>query len=147
MNRNQFLELRNLPGKTIASDIEFIPHKFSTSSLIFEQVEVSNSLGYELILNGSFVPAIPAIKFNFSIKSAGGSICRIEINGKLHREAGRTHKHDLRTENCPRKNLPFADARSDLDLSKQSASEIWAIICKEANIIHTGVFKDPSRRS
>lgn len=143
MNRHDFLALRNLPDKTITADIEFVSNRSHSSSLIFEQIEVSNSLGYEVILNGSFVPAIPSLKFNFSIKSAGGPICRIEVNGKVHRQAGRTHKHDLRTESCPRKNLPFADARPDLDLSKQTPSEIWAVLCAEAGITHIGEFRDP----
>ncbi len=147
MNRDQFLVLRDLPDKTISSDIEFVPNRSHPDSLIIEQIQIENSLGYELILNGTFVPAIPAIKFNFSIKNAGGAVCRIEVNGRIHGQAGRTHKHDLKTENCPRLNLPSAVARPDLDLSKQSPSEIWKIICTEAQITHIGIFKDPNVRS
>ncbi len=142
MNRSEFIELRDLPDKIIHSDLEFTPSKFSSVSLVCEQIEVTNSLGYDLVLNGTFVPTIPSIKFNFAIKGIG-AICRIEVNGKIHREAGRTHKHDLKNENCPRKNLPFAEARSDLDLSKQTPADIWQKICEESGIVHTGTFRSP----
>jgi len=111
MNRDQFTELRDLPDKVIASDIEFLPDKAISTTLSFDQVEVENGLGYELVLNGSYIPNIPALKFNFVVNGVG-AICRIEINGVVHKPVGRTHKHALIDENCPRKNLPHADASS-----------------------------------
>jgi hypothetical protein len=141
MDRIEFEELRDLSDKTIVSDIEFLPSKSVSTTLTFE-VPVSNSTGYDLILNGSYMPDIPKLKLNFSIKGIG-PICRIEVNGPLHRDAGRTHKHELHHESCPRQNLPNAIARPDLDLSRLSPKDIWSLLCEEANIVHVGVFKEP----
>jgi hypothetical protein len=141
MDRVEFEELRDLPDKTITADIEFLPNKSVSTTLSFE-VPVSNTTGYDLILNCSFVPDIPKLKLNFSIKGIG-PICRIEVNGQVHRDAGRTHKHDLHNESCPRQNLPNAVARPDLDLSLSSPKDIWDLLCVEANITHIGDFKEP----
>lgn len=142
MNRDQFTDLRDLPDKVIASDIEFLPDKAISTTLSFDQVEVENGLGYELVLNGSYIPNIPALKFNFVVKGVG-AICRIEINGVVHKPIGRTHKHALIDENCPRKNLPHADARPDLDLHTHTPRQIWETVCQESGILHTGKFVEP----
>jgi hypothetical protein len=142
MNRHEFETLRDLPDKEILSDIAFTPSKDTSTTLVFEQVKVSNSLGYDLVLNGSYIPDIPQVKFNFVVRGVG-PICRIEVNGKVHRRVGRTHKHYLMTADCPRLNLPEADTRLDLDLQNQTTKEIWEIICQQANITHRGEFKQP----
>jgi hypothetical protein len=141
MNRQDFEHLRDLPDKFIPADIVFV-QKDSRTTLSFERVVVQNAVGIELFLNGSYVPDIPSLKFNFSVRGVG-AICRIEINSKEHPPAGRTHKHTLETESCPRLNLPNAVQRPDFDLSRQSPREIWEIICREANIVHAGEFREP----
>lgn len=133
MDRAEFEQLRNLPDKEIKNDIVF--HDENPSTLAFNDVMVSNSLGIELILNGVIKPDIPAYKFNFSVRGVG-AICRVEVNSTIHKEAGRTHKHELRYESCPRQNLPYAVARPDLE--GMSLEEIWKTICTQALIKHSG---------
>ena len=141
MNKNEFDQLRNLPGKVIAADIAFTAKKDAGSdNLVFEQVEVQNSLGWDVVLNGTYKPSIPSITFNFVLRGAG-PVCRVCVNGTVHGDAGRTHKHDLRTENDPRLNLPTAVARPDLH--GRSVREVLAILCTQANINHTGALHDP----
>lgn len=142
MNRTEFEALRNLPDKIVAADIVFAQKNSTT--LVFQDVAVSNSLGIDLVLNGSFKPDIPAVKYNFCIKGVGPicrPICRIDVNGSIHGNEGRTHKHDLRSESCPRNNLPHAQQRPDFE--NLTAKQVWTKICLMANIQHTGRFEEP----
>ncbi|MGH8500005.1 MAG: hypothetical protein ACREEM_26330 [Blastocatellia bacterium] len=138
MTKSEFEFLRDLSGKEIKDDIVFRTKNATTLS--FDEVPVLNSLGLDLAVNGSFVPDIPAVKFNFYVRGIG-PICRVEVNSTIHGQAGRTHKHALQTESCPRRNLPHADARPDLE--NKTAKEVWEIVCKQAKISHIGIFNDP----
>src|SRR5262245_33957174 len=120
MNRAEFEQLRNMPDKEINNDIVFQVENVTTRG--FDNVIVSNSLGIDLVLNGIIKPDIPAYKFNFYVRGVG-PICRVEVNSTIHQNAGRTHKHELRKESCPRRNLPHAVARPDLE--QMSLQEIW----------------------
>jgi hypothetical protein len=142
MNRTEFEQLRDLPDKAIEGDIVFIPSKNISTILECEQVKVLNSLGINLILNCTYIPDIPRLKFNFHVQGVG-PICRVEVNGIVHREVGRTHKHYLVKESCPRKNLPEADPRPDLESLAHSPKAIWDKVCEQANIVHVGDFKEP----
>jgi hypothetical protein len=138
MDRAEFETLRDLPHKQVVDDITFTPKNATT--LVFQDVPVANALGLDLVLNGSFKPDIPAVKYNFSIKGVG-PICRVDVNGSIHGTEGRTHKHDLQTDSCPRKNLPTAKARPDLE--RLTALQVWQKVCAMANIQHTGRFEEP----
>jgi hypothetical protein len=140
MNRSDFEALRDLPGKTIAQDIAFSAPTSCLPNLIFDGVPVENSMGYDIILNGTFKPRLKAITFNFVVRGVG-PICRVCVNGTLHGDAGRTHKHDLQSEEDPRRNLPIAVARPDLVGLKPS--EVWTKLLTQANITHVGKFHDP----
>ena len=142
MTRAEFEQLRNLPGKRIAADIAFQPSKATSPNLTFENVAVENSLNWEVLLNGTFKPDLPAVTYNFHIKTAGGAVCRVCVNGTKHGSAGRTHKHDLQHESDPRNNLPVDVARPDL--VGKTAREVWATLMQQANIQHTGNFTDPA---
>ena len=72
-----------------------------------------------------------------------GPICRLDVNGTIHKDQGRTHKHELRDESDPRVNLPFAVSRSDIDVHAASVREIWEGLCAQANIEHVGAFSSP----
>lgn len=136
MNRFEFEMLRNVPDKTINGNLVFAVKKDSGSSnLVFDNIKVENSLNYELFLNATYKPDIPSVTFNFIIKNVG-PICRVCVNGMIHKNVGRTHKHDLQNDSDPRNNLPEAIARNDL--SGRKPSEIWQIICVQANIVHNG---------
>jgi hypothetical protein len=139
MNRHEFERLRDLPDKRIISDIIFTPSKQVSTTLTFDRVQVLNALDEEILLNGRYKPDIPSLAFNFVIPGVG-PICRLEVNATIHKAAGRTHKHGVMKESCPRLNLPFADARLEFDLNTQSPQEIWIIFCRQANITHLGAF-------
>lgn len=140
MNRQEFEQLRDLPGKRITADIVFSSHSKAGPNRVFEQVQVENSLELDVVLNGTYKPDIPSITFNFVIRGVG-PICRIDVNGTIHGAAGRTHKHDLQRDSDPRTNLPDVVPRPDL--VGKSPREVWEILCKQAGMIHTGNFVDP----
>jgi hypothetical protein len=141
MTRSEFEQLRDLPGKRITADIVFQRSRVTSPNLTFENVVVENSLNWEVLLNGTFKPDLPSVTYNFYIKSVGGAICRVCVNGMSHLNAGRTHKHDLQHESDPRNNLPVAVSRPDL--VGKTAREVWAMLMQQANIQHTGGFIDP----
>ena len=140
MTHAEFQQLRDLPEKIVVADIEFKFDKDGRPNMIFRDVAVLNSLGWEVSLNGTYKPDIPAVSFNFSVHGIG-PICRVDVNGTIHGSAGRTHKHDLRREEDARRNLPTAVARPDLE--GKTAREVWEDLCQRANIQHTGRFIDP----
>ncbi|HJT77233.1 MAG TPA: hypothetical protein VJ739_08525 [Gemmataceae bacterium] len=144
MTRDEFEELRRSP-KTIEGDIAFYPYEQDAEVWVFEGIKVENHLGYTLFLNGAYDPRTGYIKFNFALKAEGrrqsGPICRLEVRGKVHRDAGRTHKQDLREPRCMRRNLPHAVARDELE--KLGLRQVWETLCRQANIDHTGQFTEP----
>lgn len=142
MNRQEFESLRDLPNKTIVADIEFQPNQGIATSLTFRGVKVDNALGYDIELIGFYKPAIPAVVFTFVVGGVG-PICRLCVNNTVHGDEGRTHKHSLKEETCPKDNLPHAVARGDFDLNSQTVQDIWDRFCAEANIIHSGTLAEP----
>lgn len=143
MDRAQFETLRDLPDKVIYEEIVFAANKNAAPTVLFGPVPVYNSLNIEVMLHAHFNPNIPSLTFNFSVKDAGGPICRVDVNGNIHGNAGRTHKHELMTPDCPRLNLPTANARGDFDLTTMTPHEVWNIVCAEANITHRAGFQNP----
>lgn len=141
IDRAQFEALRDLPCKVIASDIVFQSGRDTRPNLTFDSIAVDNSLGHDVVLNGTYKPGIPSITFNFVLRGVG-PICRVDVNGTIHGDAGRTHKHDLTATGDPRLNLPHAIARPDLE--DISVWEVWQMLCQQAKITHTGLFVDPS---
>lgn len=135
MNKNEFEELRKLPDKFIEGDIIFIKTKDTKSYLFFEKIPVINRFRWNLLLNGKFWPDIPSYGFNFSIVDVG-PICRLEVNSNIHKDTGRTHKHEFTKESDSRNNLPTAIKREDFE--SLTIIEAWNKLCKEANIIHKG---------
>lgn len=140
MNKTEFDALRNLTDKEISDDILFKWENGTTLS--FKGVKVRNSMNVDVILNGTFKPDLPSVIYNFSVQGLG-PICRVCVNNTMH-NGSRTHKHELKTERCPRKNLPYSMPRPDLETL--SAREIWEVLCKQANISHTGQFIDPEEK-
>ena len=141
MNRAEFERLRSLQGKRITSDIEFTELRQARPNLVFDGISVENVDGWDVVLNGTYKPGVPAITYNFVLRGFG-PICRIEVNGTSHPGVGRTHKHELRKETDSRLNLPGPTVRADIQQSS-SPRQVWELLCKEAKIEHTGEFKDP----
>lgn len=142
MNRIEFERLRDLPDKKIKADIKFTLKKETSPNLTFDNIPLQNSLDWDILLNGTYKPNIPSVTFNFVLRGTG-PICRLDVNGQVHRSVGRTHKHSLQQESDskPSENLPHADARPDL--ADKSVREIWETLCKQAKIIHEGTFTPP----
>lgn len=140
MTRTEFHALRDLPGKTINADIVFRPVASNGGNLTFDNIPVENEGGWPVIVNGTYKPDIPTITYNFYIRSEG-PICRVCVNGVYHDPGGRTHKHELRSEEDQRTNLPTVINRPDLD--GLSPREIWEMLMRDARINHTGKFIDP----
>ena len=140
MNRQEFERLRDLPGKHIAADIEFVASKATSPNLTFDGIRVENELGLDVFVNGTYKPEIPSFSFNFRVGQLG-PICRVSVNSMHHKGVGRTHKNDLRDETDPRLNLPVAIARTDLE--GKTTREVWEILCRQARIEHTGKFVAP----
>jgi hypothetical protein len=140
MNRAEFERLRAIPEKAIHVDIVFKVEKATSPVLSFDKVIVENEMGLDLILSGHYNPLIPSFTYNFVVRGEG-PICRVDVNGTIHGKAGRTHKHELMTENCSRRNLPTAFARSDF--ANRNPREVWEALCAEAHIFHAGDFNDP----
>lgn len=140
MNRQEFEQLRDLPGKRIAADIAFVASKATSPNLTFDNIKVENDLGLDVYVNGTYKSEIPAFTFNFRVGQLG-PICRVSVNNMHHKNVGRTHKNDLKDESDPRQNLPFAIARQDLE--GKSVRQVWEILCRQARIEHTGAFLAP----
>jgi hypothetical protein len=136
-----FEALRDLPGKVISEDIVFLAGKNTSPVLTFDGIRIENALDVDLVVNGHFHPKFGGVTYNFFDRSAG-AICRIDVNGQIHKKAGRTHKHSVKTDNDVRRNLPNASAVPQY--VGKSPREIWEMVCAAANITHTGRFEDPS---
>ena len=152
----EFRALRDAPGKMIEADIEFQPMADASEIWEFRDVPVENQFGYAISVNGTYDPRIGYIKFNFVLRDGvkrkgrrgkqqgrgrAGPICRLEIKGRVHPGAGRTHKQAVTTPTCVRDNLPVAEARPDLE--KLGLREAWGWLCQQAKIEHKGQFIVP----
>jgi hypothetical protein len=140
MDQSEFQALRNLHEKRISSDILFLKTNSSGPNLVFENVVVENTDDLEVVLNGTYRPNLPSLTFNFVV-SGIGPVCRLDVNGTIHDPVGRTHKHELIKESDPRKNLPTAFKRDDIDSVNLEINTVWNQLCIQANIEHTGAIK------
>lgn len=144
MDRREFEELRDLPGKTVDCDIQFGAPTEAAPLLLFDNIPVTNSLGIDLRLHGKYNPLIRSIVFNFRIPQVG-PICRLEVNGTMH-GGSRTHKHSLHVEEDPRQNLP-TKVKPRPDLERKTLREVWETLCREAKIVHNGRLVEPEREA
>lgn len=142
MDRAQFTALRDLPGKRIDKDLVYEVDPAHAPLKKLKTVDVVNAGGVKVKLDGTFHPLRDAVSFTFSCAAAGGPICRVDVRGTVHKQAGRTHKHDLHQPSDPTNNLPAAQARPDLEAL--SAREVWRDLCARASIEHHGDFLDPA---
>jgi hypothetical protein len=138
MDRTQFEALRDAAGKYIEGDVRLVTMPRVPLMLAAEEIVVHNSLGVSAMLNVTFHPEVGGFKCNVHVRGLG-PICRLEINGPEHRGVGRTHKHALRTERCPRQNL-HRDVTARPDLHGVSMKAAWELFCGMAFIDHRGSF-------
>ena len=142
MTRAEFIHLLAAQDKRIDGDLIFEERAGKQPNLVMRSVEVVNGSGLRITLHGHYNKFYGSITFTFACSDAGGPICRLDVRGSPHGNAGRTHKHDLHAETDPRDNLPQAHPRPDLDLS--SPVEAWRTLCEQARITHVGQLVDPT---
>jgi hypothetical protein len=142
MNRTEFEAVRDIAGKVIRADIRFSKRQASAPALTAENVEIENSSGVELRLNVTYNPEVGSKSFNVHVPGVG-PICRLDVDGPAHEPAGRSHKHALRHERCPDRNLPQVVDRPDL--SGRSVRDLFDVFCEMAQIVHQGAFDAPDR--
>lgn len=140
MNRAEFEQLRDLPDKRIEGNVTFSLKKNARPIHTLDQIAVQNSLGIDLVLQGSYNPEINKLSIQFFVRGVG-PICRLCVNGREHQGHGRTHKHDLRHEDDPGRNIPRVVGRPDL--AGKSPHEAWSTLCEQAHITHSGYFSVP----
>ena len=131
MDRDEFEWLRDQPGKRIRGDLVL-----RRRGGRFSGVAEIEGAGRRLTLQARFVPDRDDL-ITFNVVAAGiGPICRLDIRGARHRDAGRTHKHALRRKACPGSNLPHADPRPDL--AELDLQQGFRCFCRMAGIAHEG---------
>lgn len=143
MDRLEFEALRDHGNKIIRTDIRFSNVRATRPTLVVDGITIENDNDVDLRLNISFNPETGAAKFN--VHSPGvGPICRLDVGGPAHRPAGRSHKHSLRTEACPRRNLPD-EVIDRPELLGRSVEALFTEFCTMANVRHEGVFVAPDK--
>lgn len=133
-----FKELRRCE-KVIKTDVRFNSMGIKTV-LRIPNIPVENPMALQLYLGGHVNKTLGQVGYNFHIEGRG-PICRLEINANVHRDAGRNHKHEPRSEEDFDKNLPFAIPMPYL--AGHTARELWVELCSLANIKHLANFIDP----
>jgi hypothetical protein len=135
MMRAEFEALLKSAGKTISGPIELSPDPSQPRKLV-AQGTISNDDGDEAVIHVRFDTRTLSKTINVVV-SGVGPICRLDVDGARHRTEGRHHKHDLRTERCPERNLPEAVARPEL--SRRSIEDVFSVFCHEAGIRNAGL--------
>lgn len=141
MNRTEFERLRDMPGKVIAGDIKFSRKQALAPLLVAEDIAIANDDGVDLKLSVHTNPMTGAKSVNVHVPGVG-PICRLDVDGTSHGDAGRSHKHSLQSERCPDRNLPDG-VIARADLSGQDVRAVFEAFCAMAAITHSGMFFMP----
>lgn len=139
MNRSEFERLRDLHGKRIAEEI--ILRRKKSGSAVLESGAVPIETDSAVLANVyvSYNEETGAKTVNIMVVGVG-PICRLDVDGKMHRPAGRSHKHALRTPDCPFENLA-RDVIDRPDLAGQSLECVFAEFCNMAHIEFSGTVR------
>lgn len=141
MDRRNFEYLRDLPGKTISGPIKLSQKQASQPLLTADKISIANTAGKSLLMNINFNPETGSKSINV-ILVGEGPICRLDVDGTNHEDAGRSHKHAVQDDRSIRRNLRDGVVRRD-DLSGKSLRDVFEDFCKKANIVHDGKFEAP----
>jgi hypothetical protein len=136
VNRTEFEALRDLQSKTIQEDIRFAKSRSMSPLLVAEGIRIANKHGVD-----SYNPQVGSKTFNVHVRGIG-PICRLDVDGPPHRPAGRSHKHSIKSQRCPERNLP-EDVLDRPDLAGQSVRTLFAEFCRMASITHRGKLEAP----
>jgi hypothetical protein len=136
MQRFEFERLRDLSGKRIPEDI--VLKRKKAGSPVFESgpVPIAMESGVLANLYVSFNEETESKTVNVMIVGVG-PVCRLDVDGRVHRPAGRSHKHALRTPECPAENLA-RDLIDRPDLAGLSLERVFAEFCNMAHIEFSG---------
>lgn len=145
MNRPEFEAIRDVPDKKIVGDIRFSRAGALAPSLTAEKIPILNSQGIDLRLNITYNPEVGSKTFNVHVPGTG-PICRLDVDGTNHRDAGRSHKHALHTDRCPDRNLPD-DVAGRPDLAGKGLRAVFEEFCQIAQIAHEGDFVAPDEET
>jgi hypothetical protein len=135
MDKGEFERLRNLPGKRIDGDI-VLKKNSNRRPLRAAKVPIINSEGADAFLYIEWNEETDAKTLNVFVTGTG-PICRLEVDARPHHDAGRSHKHDLVTPDCPSENLK-RNAMGRSDLQGKDLLSIFGVFCKMADINHNG---------
>jgi len=141
MDRHTFETLRDLPGKTISVPIRLSQKQSTQPILSADRIPIENSEGVTLWMNLNYNPETGAKGINVTLVGEG-PICRLDVDGANHRDAGRSHKHSLQDERSIRRCLRDG-VIPRADLSGKPMREVFDDFCRSANIVHTSTFADP----
>lgn len=136
MDRREFERLRDMPGKRIIGDIHLEQRSEISVAWEARDIPITNADGVEALLNVQLVVETGAKTLNVKIPGIG-PICRLEVDSRPHKPAGRSHKHSLHYPDCPRHNLK-KDVVDRSDLDGQSLKEVFDAFCRMAHIVHDG---------
>ena len=130
MDGSEFRRLRDLPGKCIIGDIRLAQRSDISAAWEAKDILITNADGVDARLTIQLVSETGAKTLN--VKVAGvGPICRLEVDSRPHRPAGRSHKHALRTPDCPS------------DLNGRPLKAVFDAFCQMAQITHEGTLIVP----
>jgi hypothetical protein len=141
MNRPEFDAIRDVPDKKIVGDIRFSRPGALAPAVAAQNIPIQNSQGIDLRLNITYNAEVGSKTFNVHVPGTG-PICRLDVDGTNHGDAGRSHKHALKGERCPDRNLPD-DVTGRPDLAGKGVREVFEEFCQMAQITHEGVFAAP----
>ncbi|MBI2569279.1 MAG: hypothetical protein HYV63_19855 [Candidatus Schekmanbacteria bacterium] len=141
MNRTDFEILRDFEGKRISQDIRFVRCAALYPVAEVGKLPIGNQSGTDLRMNLRFNPETESKTVNVFVPGTGPT-CRLDVDGPRHGAAGRSHKHALRTERCPDRNLPDEVVPCP-DLSGRSMREVFEQFCHLARIEFHGTFFSP----
>ena len=140
MDRIEFERLRDLPDKFIEGDIVLQRSK-DTSPLLSIVVPIENSAGVNATLRLELNEKTGTKTINVVV-SGVGAICRLEVDGRPHKDYSGSHKHSLKLPDCTHPSINLGrqlEERSDL--SGKDIKEVFTDFCKKANITHRGSLK------
>jgi hypothetical protein len=136
MNRGEFEKLRDLSGKRIVEEIVLRRKKSGSPVLESGAVPIDSDSMVLANVYLSYNEETDAKTVNIMVVGVG-PICRLDVDCKVHRPAGRSHKHALRTPDCPFENLG-RDVIDRPDLAGQSLERVFAEFCNMAHIEFSG---------
>jgi hypothetical protein len=140
MDRSEFERLRDLPDKSIDEDV-VLQRSRDMSPLLFAVVPIRNSAGVDARVRVELNEKTDSKTINVVI-SGIGPICRLDIDGKEHKDFGNSHKHSLKLSDCSHPSVNLSrKIEKRADLSGKDIKDVFTDFCQKANITHHGLFR------